>query len=143
MAEVPGSEKIYEADLILLAMGFMGPEQAVLEQLKVAKDPRSNIQTPINNYKSSVAKVYAAGGKLIRLYLHIFSTSIQILQIVVAANLWLSGPCTRADRLLAKSTWISWEKRRWQDQEASLPCPLRNKTDILHIEFSHTCFDGY
>jgi len=61
MSEVPGSEKIYDCDLVLLAMGFLGPEQLILEQLKLTVDPRSNIQTPTAKYKTSVAKVFAAG----------------------------------------------------------------------------------
>uniref|UniRef100_A0A914W3F6 glutamate synthase (NADH) n=1 Tax=Plectus sambesii TaxID=2011161 RepID=A0A914W3F6_9BILA len=61
MTEVPGSEKIYEADLVLLAMGFLGPEQTVLEQLAVDKDPRSNILTPAGKYRTSIPKVFAAG----------------------------------------------------------------------------------
>lgn len=62
MNEKEGSEKIFEADMVLLAMGFLGPESVVLDQLKLDKDPRSNVQTPNAKYRSSVSKVYAAGG---------------------------------------------------------------------------------
>ncbi|KAJ2770684.1 glutamate synthase [NADH], partial [Coemansia nantahalensis] len=61
MAEVPGSEERHEADLVLLAMGFLGPENKVIEELRVAQGPRSNIQTPDGSYQTSVAKVFAAG----------------------------------------------------------------------------------
>ena len=66
MVEVPGSEKIFEADLVLLAMGFLGPEQAVIEQLKLEKESRSNILTPMGKYRTSVPKVFAAGGRFIK-----------------------------------------------------------------------------
>ena len=58
-----GSEKIYECDLVLLAMGFMGPEEALIKQLNLSKDPRLNIETPPGKYNTSVPRVYAAGGK--------------------------------------------------------------------------------
>jgi NADPH-dependent glutamate synthase beta subunit-like oxidoreductase len=43
-------------------MGFLGPEETVIKQMNLAKDPRSNIQTPEGNYNTSVSKIYAAGG---------------------------------------------------------------------------------
>ncbi|XP_071818623.1 uncharacterized protein [Apostichopus japonicus] len=61
MQKVPDSEKIFKADLVLLAMGFLGPEQAVVEQLGLDKDPRSNIQSPKGKYRTSLPKVFAAG----------------------------------------------------------------------------------
>uniref|UniRef100_A0A915JCE9 glutamate synthase (NADH) n=1 Tax=Romanomermis culicivorax TaxID=13658 RepID=A0A915JCE9_ROMCU len=61
MTEVPGTEKLFEADLILLAMGFSGPEQAMLEQLTIDRDHRTNIKTPNGKYRTSMPKIYAAG----------------------------------------------------------------------------------
>uniref|UniRef100_T1IRL5 4Fe-4S ferredoxin-type domain-containing protein n=1 Tax=Strigamia maritima TaxID=126957 RepID=T1IRL5_STRMM len=61
MKEVEGSEKTYKADLVLLAMGFLGPEKYLNAQLGVNEDPRSNILTPNGKFNASVAKVYAAG----------------------------------------------------------------------------------
>ncbi|KAI6214865.1 Glutamate synthase [Aphelenchoides besseyi] len=61
MAEVPGSEETYECDMCILAMGFVGPEQDVLQQLKLDADPRSNIKTPLEKYNTSAARVFAAG----------------------------------------------------------------------------------
>lgn len=43
-------------------MGFLGPEQSIINQLKLAMDPRSNIQTPKGKYRTSLPNVYAAGG---------------------------------------------------------------------------------
>ena len=48
---------------MLLAMGFLGPEKAVLKQLDLEEDPRSNICTPRGMYATSVPRVYAAGGE--------------------------------------------------------------------------------
>jgi len=61
MKEVAGSEKTFKADLVLLAMGFLGPEKYLKEELGVKEDPRSNIETPNGHYNSSLARVYAAG----------------------------------------------------------------------------------
>jgi glutamate synthase (NADPH/NADH) len=48
--------------MVLLAMGFMGPEKTIIEQLNLNQDSRSNIETPPGKYSTSVARVYAAGG---------------------------------------------------------------------------------
>ncbi len=62
MIEVPGSEFDIPADLVLLAMGFIGPTQkGLLEQLGVEKDARSNVKADTEKYQTSVAKVFAAG----------------------------------------------------------------------------------
>ncbi len=62
MIEVPGSEFEMPADLVLLAMGFLGPtQQGLLEQLGVEKDARSNVKADTEKYQTSVAKVFAAG----------------------------------------------------------------------------------
>jgi glutamate synthase (NADPH/NADH) len=61
IVEVPDSEKVYECDLVLLAMGFLGPEEAIMKQLNVKKDPRSNIETPQGKYSTSMPRIYAAG----------------------------------------------------------------------------------
>ncbi len=58
---VEGSERIFEADLVLLAMGFLGPESPVAEQLGVTLDPRSNYQAEYGQYRTNVEKVFAAG----------------------------------------------------------------------------------
>jgi glutamate synthase (NADPH/NADH) small chain len=60
-AEVPGSEKVYPADLVLLAMGFLGPEPTVMEQLGVERDERSNAKAEYGKYATNVEGVFAAG----------------------------------------------------------------------------------
>lgn len=61
MAEVEGSEKDWPAQLILLAMGFLGPEQYVAESLGLETDPRSNFQAEHGKYATNVNGVFAAG----------------------------------------------------------------------------------
>jgi glutamate synthase (NADPH/NADH) small chain len=61
MNEVPGSEKVWPAQLVLLAMGFLGPEEAAVQQLGLAQDPRSNIQADYGKFHTSVEGVFAAG----------------------------------------------------------------------------------
>jgi NAD(P)H-dependent glutamate synthase small subunit len=60
-SEVPGSEKEWQADLILLAMGFLGPEHTVSELLGLEYDPRSNYAAEHGKYATNVPKVFAAG----------------------------------------------------------------------------------
>jgi glutamate synthase (NADPH/NADH) small chain len=57
---LPGSEQRLPAQLVLLAMGFLGPEQELLEQLGVERDPRSNVKAH-KPYTTSVEGVFAAG----------------------------------------------------------------------------------
>jgi glutamate synthase (NADPH/NADH) small chain len=62
MMEVPGSEFAINADLVLLAMGFVGPVQkGLLEQFGVERDARSNVKADTEDYRTSVPKVFAAG----------------------------------------------------------------------------------
>jgi len=59
--EEPGSEKEHPAQLVLLAMGFLGPEQALLKDLKVEVDARSNVKAEYGKYATTVPGVFAAG----------------------------------------------------------------------------------
>src|SRR3984957_6923055 len=62
MQEVPGSTFQLKADLVLLAMGFLGPRtQGMIEESGVALDPRSNIAANVRDYRTSVPKLFAAG----------------------------------------------------------------------------------
>jgi len=61
MEEVPGSEKLFPAELVLLALGFLGPESEAIKTLGVQQDARSNIQTPPKKYKTNADGVFAAG----------------------------------------------------------------------------------
>jgi glutamate synthase (NADPH/NADH) small chain len=60
-AEVAGSEQSRPAQLVLLAMGFLGPEQALLGEMGVAVDGRSNVQAEEGRYATTVPGVFAAG----------------------------------------------------------------------------------
>uniref|UniRef100_A0ABM0GL38 glutamate synthase (NADH) n=1 Tax=Saccoglossus kowalevskii TaxID=10224 RepID=A0ABM0GL38_SACKO len=61
MKKIEGTERIFPADMVLIAMGFLGPENSIINELKLNQDPRSNIQTPEGTYLSSMNKVFAAG----------------------------------------------------------------------------------
>ncbi|MDJ0904084.1 MAG: glutamate synthase small subunit, partial [Xenococcus sp. MO_188.B8] len=58
---VPGTEKVIPAQLVLLAMGFLGPEQPLLDSLGLDRDARSNIKAEYNQYSTSIPGVFAAG----------------------------------------------------------------------------------
>ncbi len=58
---VPGTERVLPAQLVLLAMGFLGPEQPLLEALGVERDPRSNVKADHGRFQTSIPKVFAAG----------------------------------------------------------------------------------
>jgi glutamate synthase (NADPH/NADH) small chain len=59
--EVPGTEQVRPVQLVLLAMGFLGPEQPLLEALGIERDPRTNIKAEFEKYHTSVKGVFAAG----------------------------------------------------------------------------------
>ncbi|KAH8829512.1 hypothetical protein DL96DRAFT_1598411 [Flagelloscypha sp. PMI_526] len=61
MEEVPGSEKHFPAQLVFLALGFLGPQPEVIKALGVSQDARSNIQTPAKRYSTTIEGVFAAG----------------------------------------------------------------------------------
>ena len=59
--DVPGTDRVVPAHLVLLAMGFVGPEQPLLESLGLERDPRSNIKAEHGRFTTSIPKVFAAG----------------------------------------------------------------------------------
>ncbi|MSR82403.1 MAG: glutamate synthase subunit beta [Candidatus Latescibacteria bacterium] len=59
--EIPGTDKVWPADLVLLAMGFLGPEDAILEQLAVERDERSNAKAQYGRFSTNIEGVFAAG----------------------------------------------------------------------------------
>jgi len=64
MVEVPGSEQVLKADLVLLAMGFVSPVSTVLDAFGIDKDSRGNAKATTDfsgGYQTNVPKVFAAG----------------------------------------------------------------------------------
>lgn len=59
--EIPGSEKVWDAQLVLLALGFMGPEDTLLDQLGVERDEHTNAKAEYGKYLTNVPGVFAAG----------------------------------------------------------------------------------
>jgi glutamate synthase (NADPH/NADH) small chain len=62
MGEIPGSEFMLRADLVLLAMGFLGPHPGpLLDQAGVDLDPRGNVKATMTDYRTSAPKVFSCG----------------------------------------------------------------------------------
>lgn len=59
--EIPGTEKVWPAQLVLLAMGFLGPEDQLLNQLGVERDERSNARAEVGKYTTNIPGVFTAG----------------------------------------------------------------------------------
>ncbi len=59
--EIAGTEKTRPAQLVLLAMGFLGPEQTILKEINVETDARSNVKAEHEKYTTSLKGVFAAG----------------------------------------------------------------------------------
>ena len=59
--EIKGTEKTWKADLILLAMGFLGPENYINQEVDIDLDEKSNFKADHNIHKTSHPKVFAAG----------------------------------------------------------------------------------
>lgn len=60
-AEIPGSEEVIPAQLVLLALGFTGPEAALPEQMGLTLDDRSNVRAEYGQYRTNQEGVFAAG----------------------------------------------------------------------------------
>ena len=61
LEELAGTEKIWPAQLVLLSMGFLGPQQALLDQFGVDRDARSNAWAEYGSFHTNVEGVFAAG----------------------------------------------------------------------------------
>jgi len=59
MQTVEGTEKVWKADMIVLAMGFLGPEDTLAQAMQLTRDPRSNIAA--TDYQTSKPGVFVAG----------------------------------------------------------------------------------
>ena len=58
---IPGTEKVLPAQLVLLAMGFLGPEQPLLDALKIERDARTNAKAEFEKYSTNIRGVFASG----------------------------------------------------------------------------------
>jgi len=61
MSEVEGTEKVWDAELVLLSMGFLGPEHYASDEVSLDYDARSNYQAKHGEYTTNVDGVFAAG----------------------------------------------------------------------------------
>ncbi len=60
-SDIPDSEEVWPAQLVLLAMGFSGPEDLLPNQLSVERDARSNVKAEYGKYHTSIEGIFAAG----------------------------------------------------------------------------------
>ena len=59
--EIPGTQKVWPAQLVLLALGFLGPEDLILDQLGVERDARTNVKAEYGKYQTNQTGIFAAG----------------------------------------------------------------------------------
>ena len=124
LTPVPGSEFVLEADLVLIAIGFEGPQRAgMLEELDLEIDKRGNIRTEMT-YRSSVPGVYACGDARIGQSL-IVTAIAEGRNCARVVNLDLGGSPMDADReMLAIGAW-SGEADRTLRHEAEAAGTVR------------------
>ena len=61
MKEVPGSEQVLDAEIVLIAAGFLGSQKYVTDAFKVELDQRTNVKTAPGGFKTSVENVFVTG----------------------------------------------------------------------------------
>lgn len=61
MQPIPGTEKEWKADLAILSMGFVAPEEYVIEELGLETDQRNNIHAVYGDFRTSTEGVFAGG----------------------------------------------------------------------------------
>lgn len=59
--EIPGTEKVWQADLVLLAIGFTGPEQELVEEMGIETTRKTNVKADLHTYLTNKEGVFAAG----------------------------------------------------------------------------------
>ena len=94
MSEIAGSEEYFEADLVFLALGFLGPEDDILKDLGVEVDPRSNVKADYGKFSTSAPKVFASGD------------ARRGQSLVVWAINEGRGAAREIDRFLTGKTWL-------------------------------------
>ncbi|GJM81786.1 hypothetical protein HMSSN139_42820 [Paenibacillus sp. HMSSN-139] len=58
---IPGTERVFPAQMALIAIGFDGPESTLADQLGLERDRRTNVKAKYGQFKTNVDKVFAAG----------------------------------------------------------------------------------
>ena len=104
MEEVPGSQKFFPAQLVFLALGFLGPEAELLKSVGLKQDARSNIQTPPNVRKSLSFCVQYGLTLCISRNIRRVSRACSLLATVGVVSLSSSGVSRRAVGALRRST---------------------------------------
>ena len=87
---VAGSERQWPCDLVILAMGFVSPEQAIIDSLGVDKDQRDNVHAVYGEYQTSVEGVFACGDVVDTRYRQAITAAGMGCQAAIDAERWLS-----------------------------------------------------
>jgi len=137
LTPVPGSERVLEADLVLIAIGFEHPEhEGLVQQLGLKLDRRGNVRT--STYRTSVGGVYACGDARIGQSL-IVTAIAEGRKCARIVNKDLGGSPVDADReMLAVGAW-SGEADRTLRHEAEAAGTLRPEEEF----FSCTCGNDF
>lgn len=61
MEEIPGSEQILDADLVLIAAGFLGAQSYITDAFGIEVTPRTNVATEVGHYRTNIDRVFTAG----------------------------------------------------------------------------------
>lgn len=61
LREIPGTEKEWDCDMVLLALGFIGSEKTLAEQFGITMDFRTNIKASVKDYKTNIPGIFTAG----------------------------------------------------------------------------------
>jgi glutamate synthase (NADPH/NADH) len=82
MREVDGSDQFFPADLVLLALGFLGPEERLINSLGLKTDTRTNIETRKGKYSTAVPGVSKNKKNKNYLYIYIYLNFL-IIKIII------------------------------------------------------------
>lgn len=125
MKTVEGSQQFFPADLVLLSMGFLGPEDRLLGT-ELEKDARKNVKTAPGKYSTNLPGVFAAGDcrrgqSLIVWYVHLFR-----ILILVSTNIFQGyqrrSPGRSRDRFLPDEHWLSPPRYWWYRSSCCRRC---------------------
>ena len=93
MQEVEGSEKYLDAELVLIAAGFLGPKKYIADAFGVETNERSNVATEQGKYSTNVDKVFTAGD-MHRGQSFVFFKEVECTQNRTVTGEFTNGFCT-------------------------------------------------
>ena len=94
VTKVPGTETVWPADLVIIAMGFVSPETSIHQKLNLDLDSRNNIHAEYGDYRTSVEGVFAAGKSIT------FTLSLPTKCVYFFHVFAITGDCRRGQSLV-------------------------------------------